>query len=302
MDRDTLDPNETALLSPLERLGQALRDARQQQGLALTTLAAKLNMGAEQLSALETADTARLPEPVFVIAQARRVADALGTDVSPLIAALKPSSPEPQSAAPKRSAIPPTTRPRAGSNALRRSPRMGRGGRRAYGGLPLRPLAFLALVLGVAAAGAWLMPRLGQMGMDAAGTRAKDSRMLKPKPKSTLRKPVIPGLVLTAKESSWLEVRQGETSLFKGTFSGQKHFPLSTTLRILAGRPDLVQLSIDGSIPQTLGSIDAIRWVTLQPGKPFKPTANQKSTAANSDSLITPAAPSNLSPAKAPAP
>ena len=75
--------------SPLAQLGRCLREARQARQLELSALATQLRMGEEQLQALEEADQARLPETVFVIAQARRVADALGVDINLLIAPLK---------------------------------------------------------------------------------------------------------------------------------------------------------------------------------------------------------------------
>ena len=74
-------PPVTESLSPwaeqLRDLGQLLRQSRESQGLQAETVADRLRIGVEQLQALETAELDRLPEPVFVIAQARRVAGAL---------------------------------------------------------------------------------------------------------------------------------------------------------------------------------------------------------------------------------
>ena len=78
--------------SPLNLLGTFLREERERRGISSATLAAQLRMGEEQLQALEAGDGPRLPELVFVIAQARRVADALGVDVNPLVAPLKQQS------------------------------------------------------------------------------------------------------------------------------------------------------------------------------------------------------------------
>ncbi len=66
----------------LRALGQAIRQGREDQGLGIAELASRLNMGQEQLQALEEGDAARLPEPVFVIAQARRVANNLAIDIT----------------------------------------------------------------------------------------------------------------------------------------------------------------------------------------------------------------------------
>ena len=73
----------------LQRLGERLRHAREQQGISREELAERLHLGTEQLVALETADSARLHEPVFVIAQARRLAAALNLGIEPEISALR---------------------------------------------------------------------------------------------------------------------------------------------------------------------------------------------------------------------
>lgn len=57
----------------------------------MVDLAQRLHMGVEQLKALERGDPQQLPEPVYVIAQARRVADALGVEISAQIEALRSS-------------------------------------------------------------------------------------------------------------------------------------------------------------------------------------------------------------------
>jgi cytoskeleton protein RodZ len=272
MDRDSHDPNASSSPTTLERLGQALREARLSQGIERSALASKLHMGVEQLSALEDADVSRLPEPVFVIAQARRVADALGTDISQLVAPLKPNDGPVVTATPDAR---PSRRLSGASPGRRATRRAGSRGSGRKSVLPLQPLAVLALVAGVIAAGSWVAPRWSSLSagiigsLPGAGSKPVASVPARPRP--VVKPQVVPGLVLRTQEASWLEVRQGPTTLFKGTFSGEKRFPLRQPLRLLAGRPDLVQLSIDGSAPQPLGQIEDIRWVTLQPGQPFQP-------------------------------
>ncbi len=75
----------------LAALGRRLRQAREARGLAADALAERLRLGVEQLEALETADRERLPEPVFVIAQARRIATVLQLDISAELQALRTS-------------------------------------------------------------------------------------------------------------------------------------------------------------------------------------------------------------------
>lgn len=75
----------------LAEIGAQLRQARMERGQSIAELAQRLNMGQEQLRALESAHRAQLPEPVFVIAQIRRVASTLGLDVESAIQELRSS-------------------------------------------------------------------------------------------------------------------------------------------------------------------------------------------------------------------
>ncbi|MFZ0407182.1 MAG: helix-turn-helix transcriptional regulator, partial [Cyanobium sp.] len=84
-------PGSRSVSPELTRLGLTLLRARQARALEASVLADKLHIGREQLEALETADLARLPEPVFVIAQARRLAGALDLDLEPQLQALRQS-------------------------------------------------------------------------------------------------------------------------------------------------------------------------------------------------------------------
>ncbi|MFM7085483.1 MAG: helix-turn-helix domain-containing protein [Cyanobium sp.] len=77
--------------SALGAVGAQLRQAREARGLAAEALAERLRIGVEQLQALENAETEQLPEPVFVIAQIRRVATALQLDIDAPLQALRRS-------------------------------------------------------------------------------------------------------------------------------------------------------------------------------------------------------------------
>ena len=70
-------------------LAAAIAQARLGAGLGVAELAKRLNMGVEQLEALESGDLERLPEQVFVIAQARRIAQNLGVTIDGEIQALR---------------------------------------------------------------------------------------------------------------------------------------------------------------------------------------------------------------------
>ena len=233
--------------SPLVALGSCLRDAREQQGLSCAALAAQLRMGAEQLQALEAGDQQRLPELVFVIAQARRVADALGVDVNPLVGPLK------QHSGHLRPGPAPLTNPQPAKSTQQRT----------------RPLAWswlgglAVLALGIAA-GVWGWERIAQQERHA---RANPASQRAPKTASQPTPPpsVAPELTIRSAEPSWLTVRTPAGRIvFEGIFEGSRRFPLGSGLELRAGRPDLVYVSQENTPAKPLGRIDQIRWVSIK--------------------------------------
>ena len=68
--------------SPLKKVGEFLREARQGRNLSLEDLSSSLRIGKEQLIALEEGDESSLPEKVFIRAMVRRIAEKLNLDTS----------------------------------------------------------------------------------------------------------------------------------------------------------------------------------------------------------------------------
>ena len=255
----------------LVAIGEQLRQARLDRGLSLDELAGRLNMGQEQLRALESADLSRLPEPVFVIAQIRRVAGTLAVDVEAPIQQLRQSN-----------ALQPKARVASERSAGASAPPAPAS--------PKRPAAWsmwLAAVVAVPLVGwfglagwqRWHTASLQQPEPQARSERTKtDTREAqapkpqaikpeanKPDPKPAAN-PLANQLTLNSSEASWLAVRDSQgTMLFEGTFKGQKTFPLGQGLTVLAGRPDLVQASLAGSKPEPIGPIEAVRWKRFSP-------------------------------------
>jgi cytoskeletal protein RodZ len=272
------------LIPELQRLGQRLEQARQAQGISRENQAERLHMGTEQLRALEQGDRHALPESVFVVAQARRVAASLGLNIDPEIAALR-DNPSFRTQPSKRTTPPPaaqpappedrttntTTRPTGGAN-------QGQGRRPGVGPLA----AASALVLALAAALFWSQqrgaltlapepqPPAPALGSSPATEPAPDPA---PKPASQINasQPAEPeqgqgDLLLSASQPSWLEVRnQAGAVLFRGTLEGEQRFPLDQELRVLAGRPDLVLVSRGAAPAQPLGPIEAVTWRRFSP-------------------------------------
>jgi len=258
---------------PLAVLGQSLRDAREHHGLSVSALAAQLHMGEEQLHALESGDPARLPELVFVIAQARRVAAALGIDATPLVAPIKQLSSQIKPPPAPLSVSEPAGRQRPRARLSAQSYTQQSRPRSRHTSAGLRWLGSLALLAGVAAAGVWGWQRAPQMiGMlkpqapsTAQPKAAAKPVAAKPKPKpKTAPTPPTTYLSVSATQPSWLSVRTAKGKvLFEGTFQGKRQFPLAGGLELLAGRPDLVVVSQGEAKGKPLGSIDQIRWVSF---------------------------------------
>ena len=234
-------------IAALQALGKALRQGREEQGLGIADLAQRLNMGQEQLQALEDGDAGRLPEPVFVIAQARRVANSLAINVDGPLQTLRDSG--------QFQARPVKVAELAPRGEAPGAPRP----------WPVQAIGRLALAAGVVAAlgagatAGWQQWQRHQTSRPAQPTAAA------PAASATTTTPAesesVPQLLLRTSQPSWLEVKQeGGESLFRGTFEGERRFPLGSGLQVLAGRPDLVQAQLGSGPAQPLGRIDQVRW------------------------------------------
>ena len=240
-----------APIPELVQLGERLATARRDQGLSLEDLADRLRLGSEQLMALENGDHRHLPEAVFVVAQAKRVAGALGIDVSEQISDLHNSRL-------MRLGRTPVARPLP--RKVRTPPAPARRG------APPRRLWAAQLLLGGAAAAVGALkgrvPSPPPAGIPAPATAPGPVTASGPAvAPAAAPRPAPDQLLLESRQPSWLEVRTaaGEV-LFRGTFTGEKGFPLGSGLLVLAGRPDLVTATAGSLAPQTLGRIDQVVW------------------------------------------
>ena len=258
----------------LRDVAALLRQARTAQGISQVDLAQRLHMGLQQLEALEQADRAALPEPVFVIAQARRVADALGLEINDSIdrlrrcesfgsqgPALKPEAfaRSVQSQAPAQAPAP------AAAAAVPAVPA------RSVGSRSLRWALLLALAAGISIA-AWQLQRRGTpepvvARPETPSRPSVSAPLLAQRLPATVsaKVPAEPVLVLQARQPSWLEVRSqvGGAVLFRGTLVGERRFALGQGLRVLAGRPDRVMVRQGRNAPKVLGPISAVRWFSF---------------------------------------
>lgn len=265
----------------LMALATAIVQARLAAGLSVAALAKRLNMGFEQLEALESGNLDRLPEQVFVIAQARRIAQNLGVTIDGEIQALRQSGRlntrpiELQNLKPKAE----LEEPRGA--AANQAPRSG-------GVVPV--LASLALAGGVAAGSVALWQQW--QGRQLAAIQAKPV-LTKPvtTKKATTKQaqasardqalaPAKTGatsLTLSSGSNTWLEVKtlKGK-QLFRGDFKGRKGFPLNEGLRVLAGRPDLLLVQVGAKTARPLGSISEVTWQTFAAPKAPAPSGTAR--------------------------
>jgi cytoskeleton protein RodZ len=234
----------------LRALGQVLRQGREGQGLGIAELAGRLNMGEEQLEALEQGDAGRLPEPVFVIAQARRVANSLAINVDGPLQTLRESG-QFQTKRVKVAELSPRTpaRPVRTVDSLTTTSGLA---------APMRAIGRLALVSGILAA----LTIGGSAGWQQwQRHQARRAQPAAPVPAAPTPTAGTNQLLLRSLQPSWLEVRaEGGDSLFRGTFRGEQRFPLGNGLQVLAGRPDLVLAQLGSGPAQPLGRIDQVRW------------------------------------------
>jgi cytoskeletal protein RodZ len=256
-------------------LGAAITQARLEAGLGLADLASRLNMGVEQLEALESGDLARLPEPVFVIAQARRIAQNLGVTIDGEIQALRQTNIL-------------NSRPTEVQNLkLNAESVEGRGpeaNQARWGQGIVQLLASLALASGVAA-GTIALWQQWQGHLQLQGIQAAEAKQAKQLQASRAQAKQVQAaalarslaeatsLTLSSVDNSWLEVKtlKGK-QLFRGDFQGQQDFSLREGLKVLAGRPDLVLVQVGTTAARPLGSITEVQWQTFAAPKTPAPS------------------------------
>lgn len=259
------------ILPELEALSKSLRQARESRGLSREALAERLKMGVQQLEALETGNRDRLHEPVFVIAQARRIAMVLAVNLDAQIEALR------RSKAFRRTSAKPIPEPEQPADPAPHLPR-----RR----IRRTPLLLAAVVTAAAVAtAATALVRNGRFSEvvpgsilpskpESSGQPVADPLAPEPKPApadlavSEPPQPAPDTLSLSARGPSWLEVTTEDgQSLFHGMFRGKQSFPLGRGLRVLAGRPDLVMVRIGAAAPKPLGTVNDVDWIPFTPDR-----------------------------------
>ncbi len=239
----------------LVKLGETLRRAREAEGLDVEELAGRLCLGTDQLQALESGDRSRLPEGVFVIAQARRVGAVLDVDLEGPIAQLRASK-----WMDRRPARPlPLGKPQ---------PVLSTG--KSLNALPRGTLAVAAVIVAVAAA-LGLTRFLSRPVPSPAEAPAPSPSAAVPRPGEAPAAPPAAKpdqLVLRTQpgEPSWVEVRTpGGEVRFRGLLDGRRSFPLGEGLEVRAGRPHALTVEAGTAPPRPLGGVNDFGWRRITP-------------------------------------
>ncbi|MEB3257167.1 MAG: RodZ domain-containing protein [Cyanobacteriota bacterium] len=277
----------------LVQLGEALMRAREGAGFSLEALAARLRVEPRLLQALEQGDHLRLPEGVFIVALARRIAGTLNANVEEGIASVRQSRlMEPRPVDRSRSSRTPDPSPRR-TEPTQKPPQQISGPSGRPVPIPLWGWALAALLTTLGATAGWLLQapspsRRPSPSPEPEPTPSPAPERVVPPPSSLQPTQVTkPGamtsnagntLRLQASEPSWLEVRDtnGKT-LFEGTLTGERSFPLGRGLEVMAGRPYAVRASTGTGQAAPLGGVDDIRWKRFSP-QPLMPAASPPST------------------------
>lgn len=279
----------------LVRLGEQLMRAREGAGLSLDALATRLRVEPRLLQALEQGDHRKLPEGVFIVALARRIAGTLNANVEEGIANVRQSrlmEHRPASTSKPSGDASPDLAPRL-TEPTRKPPRQtpSSSGRRPP--IPLWGWALAALLTALGATAAWLLLAPSPSRRPTASPEPEPTPAPAPEravPPPTSLQPtqgIKPGgvsstgtdtLRLQASEASWLEVRDANgKTLFEGTLLGERSFPLGRGLEVMAGRPYAVRASIGPGQATPLGGVDDIRWKRFSP-EPLTPAATPPPT------------------------
>ena len=241
----------------LVEAGRRLADARAAAGLSQQQLADQMHIGVEQLSALEHGHQDELPEPVFIKAMVRRLSSHLGLDADAMVQTLGPHT----AGVPRRSSIGPTRRGIASQKQTTRPPLtlLALAGLAALGLVVWRnPSELTRLAQGLSPANPTLEPSEADVEVAEVADEL-DALIVTAPPIADL------GLTISSSEPSWIALRRKGVVEFEGLLNGERRIENPDLVEIYAGRPDLVQLSAPDAETRTLGAVDDIRWIPLNP-------------------------------------
>jgi cytoskeleton protein RodZ len=232
-------PAEDATLFP-KTAGERLREAREAQGLSLSEIAARTRVPQRQLEAIETNNFTGLPSVTYAVGFAKAYARAVGMDEVAIAREVRSQN---------DLGVQRTEYEQYEIKEPSRTP---------SGGVILATLAALAVLL--IAMALWFGTNLFR-GQEEAAPTAVTTNEFAPPEQSAAPAAVAPHggqVVLTATDEVWLRVYDatGKT-LFQNTLKSGDRYEVPADANgplINVGRPDKLQVTVNGSVVPPLGS------------------------------------------------
>jgi transcriptional regulator with XRE-family HTH domain len=215
--------------SAVATVGERLRAAREEKGIALEDIAAQTRIPRRHLESLETSDWARLPAPTYTIGFARSYASSVGLDRVEIADQLRTEMGGQRPTTTTSEVFEPADPARTMPKWL------------VFGAIA----AVIGLVL--------LMSWLNQRSLEEPDAAVSDgpSAAAVPGPAPTPQPPVQTAqgpVAITANEPVWIQVSQkGGAKLFEGVLAAGQRFdvPATATAPVLrTGKPEAIRISV----------------------------------------------------------
>lgn len=232
------EPGDTPNLFPV-KVGEKLRDARLAQGLELSDVAARTRVPLRHLAAIEASDYSGLPSTTYAIGFVKAYARAVGADEVALARELRDETASTFAAREVYESYDPEDPVREPPSAL------------AWGG------AIVAILL-LAAVGLWYGTDLFRGGTSAA-PEPTPTALATPDAAPTEAAPPTTGgqVTLIAQQPVWLRIYDATgTRLFEKEMTIGERYDVPADANgpmINVGRPEAVQVTIDGVAVEPLG-------------------------------------------------
>lgn len=236
------EPNAEPTLFPKEP-GERLREAREAQGLTLAEIAARTRVPVRHLEAIERSDFGALPSPTYAMGFAKAYARAVGVDEIAIGREIRQSREVVRPAAAQY-------QPYDTVDAVRTPPRG------LALGLGLVAVALLVVVVLFYSTDLFFGAPGQILSEPPAAAPAPTAAPLPPPTAApTLSGPVV----LTATDTVWLRVYEGDKRLYEAEMAPGDHYQLPDDAvhpMINIGRPDKLTITVGGRVVPPLGTGD----------------------------------------------
>ncbi|MDQ3471921.1 MAG: helix-turn-helix domain-containing protein, partial [Pseudomonadota bacterium] len=217
-------------------VGEQLRAARESKKLSLEDIATSTRIPRRHLESLESGDWSRLPAPTYSVGFAKSYAGTVGLD---------------------RAAIGEQLRAEMGGHRTdTRSPEVFQPADPARTMPKWLVFAAIAAVILIALLFSWFQDRSLTGPDDVPVAQAPPATAPSPAPAQQPQAAANGPVVLTATESSWIQVSDGGRTLFQGELApGQPYqVPATATAPMLrAGKPEALRVTVGGRVTPPVG-------------------------------------------------